>query len=62
MAEEIAAQAFEPFFTTRAGTGRGLGLVVVRQTVEMLGGHVDVASVSGAGTRVSLVVPVEVRA
>jgi two-component system sensor histidine kinase RegB len=62
MADEIAAQAFEPFFTTRPGTGRGLGLVVVRQTVEMLGGHVDVASVPGAGTRVSLVVPVEVRA
>lgn len=61
MTDEVAAEAFEPFFTTKPGTGRGLGLVVVVQTLEMLGGRVDVHSVPGAGTRVSLVVPIEVR-
>src|SRR5690606_15392541 len=61
MTDEVAAAAFEPFFTTKAGTGRGLGLVVVRQTLEMLGGRVDIHSVPGSGTRVRLVVPMEVR-
>ncbi len=61
MAAPVVAQAFEPFFTTKSGAGRGLGLVVVRETVEMIGGRVEVDSTPGVGTRVRLVVPIEVR-
>jgi two-component system sensor histidine kinase RegB len=61
MTDDVAAEAFEPFFTTRPGTGRGLGLVVVRQTLEMLGGRVDLHTMPGAGTRVSLMMPLEGR-
>lgn len=61
MSADVVAQAFEPFFTTRVGVGRGLGLVVVRQTLEMVGGRVEVQSTPGVGTRVRLVVPLEAR-
>ena len=33
MSEDEVARAGEPFFTTKPGTGHGLGLVVVRSTL-----------------------------
>ena len=38
-------------------SGRGVGMDVVRTTVDRLGGHVDVSSVLGEGTRVRLSLP-----
>jgi two-component system chemotaxis sensor kinase CheA len=38
-------------------SGRGVGLDVVRNNIEKLGGWVDVSSVAGEGTRVSLSLP-----
>lgn len=38
-------------------SGRGVGLAIVRETLERLGGHVVVASASGAGTTFRLVFP-----
>jgi len=42
-----------------AGQGRGLGLFVVKQTLEMIGGRLDIRSVAGTGTEVEIVVPRE---
>lgn len=57
MAADVLAQAAEPFYTTRVGQGRGLGLFVVRQTLELMGGRLTVTSEPGAGTHVELRVP-----
>lgn len=38
--------------------GRGIGLAIVRDTVERLGGTVDVASALGTGTKFTMTVPV----
>ncbi|MFL5302877.1 MAG: two-component system sensor histidine kinase NtrB [Anaeromyxobacteraceae bacterium] len=50
---------FEPFFTTRdVGQGRGLGLAVALGIAEGLGGGIEVESVVGAGTIVTVTLPV----
>ncbi len=49
-------KVFEPFFTTKEA-GTGLGLAIVRQIVERHGGRVELESVEGKGTRVTVFVP-----
>ncbi len=57
MDDATKAQIFEPFFTTKKGTGFGIGLATVRDMVNLLGGHVTVASSPGAGASFSVVLP-----
>jgi two-component system sensor histidine kinase AgrC len=45
--ESILGKVFEPGFTTKAGHGQGLGLHIVRQTLEAHGGSVSVTSRNG---------------
>jgi signal transduction histidine kinase len=53
--EEIKAQVFDPFFTTReVGAGSGLGLCVVRDILAAHQGEVLLDSQVGRGTRVTL--------
>lgn len=55
MSEEVRAQVFEAFFTTKAeGQGTGLGLSSVRQIMSARGGRVDVKSAPGAGATFTL--------
>lgn len=56
MEKEVAARLFEPFLSRRPG-GTGLGLALVRRTVEAHGGSVRVQSKPGRGTRVELRLP-----
>lgn len=58
MTPDVQARAFEPFFTTRSGTGIGLGLPIVAGIVERHGGRVEVATAPGKGTTVTVVLPV----
>jgi PAS domain S-box-containing protein len=58
MSAELAARAFEPFFTTRAGEGVGLGLPIVQGIVERHGGAVGLDTAPGRGTRVTVTLPV----
>lgn len=56
MSEEIRAQAFSPFYTTKA-QGTGLGLAVVFAVVKAHGGRVTLESTEGIGTQVTIYLP-----
>lgn len=62
MSQDIAARAFEPFFTTKAnGKGSGLGLSQVYGFVRQSGGHVAILSTPGAGTKLSIYLPLSTK-
>jgi len=58
MTPDVLARAFEPFFTTKEhGKGSGLGLSMVYGFVKQSGGHLNVESQLGYGTRIDLHLP-----
>jgi signal transduction histidine kinase len=57
VAPEVRDTLFEPFVTTKAGRGSGLGLPICRRIVEEHGGRLDLQSAPGAGTTVALRFP-----
>jgi PAS domain S-box-containing protein len=62
IAPHMLEQVFEPFFTTKAdGQGTGLGLSMVFGFVKQSGGHVEIDSQIGEGTRVQLYFPRSLR-
>ncbi len=63
MPPPLLARIGEPFFTTKSpGRGMGLGVFLARAVVESVGGTLSIDSQVGEGTRVSVVVPTEVKA
>lgn len=55
---DVLPHVLEPFFTTKdEGKGTGLGLPMIHGFVHQSGGAMDVDSVAGHGTRVTLVFP-----
>ncbi len=58
MSEEACAKAFQPFYTTKP-KGSGLGLAITRRLVEQHHGEIEIASVVGQGTTVTITLPVE---
>lgn len=61
MPPEILAHIMEPFFTTRED-GTGLGLAMVYGFIKQSGGDVTISSKPGAGTIVTLALPLHVPA
>jgi hypothetical protein len=58
MSTETLERAFDPFYTTKpAGQGTGLGLPVIRDIVQALGGTIEIQSEPGQGTRVAVYLP-----
>src|SRR5579863_6711804 len=59
--DEICNFIFSPGFTTAARvtsiSGRGVGMDVVRNNIEQIGGTVDLKSVPGAGTTFTIKIP-----
>ena len=55
---DVMQRIGEPFFTTRdTGQGMGLGVYIARSLVSQLGGQLRFESESGAGTTVTVVLP-----
>ncbi|NOY26004.1 MAG: hypothetical protein GXP62_09050 [Oligoflexia bacterium] len=58
MTEEVARHVFDPFYTTKApGVGTGLGLFVSEQIVRGQGGHIELHTLLGGGTRFVVILP-----
>jgi CheY-like chemotaxis protein len=55
--EDVIARVFDPFFTTKGAAGSGLGLASVQGIVSALDGHVDLTSIPGKGTTVTIALP-----
>ena len=55
MDEETQKKAVSPFFTGKTGKRFGLGLPLLAQAAEATGGHLDLNSAPGKGTRVRAV-------
>lgn len=56
MTPDLAARVFEPFYSTRT-RGTGLGLAITRQTVEDLGGRLDLQTAPGEGCAFTITLP-----
>ncbi len=57
MTDEIAHRASRLFFSTKEH-GSGIGLALVRRSVESADGRFDIETAPGAGTRITLSIPV----
>jgi signal transduction histidine kinase len=59
MSPEIQHRVFEPFFTTKkTGEGSGLGLSTVLGIIEKHNGFIDLNSILGKGTIVTVILPI----
>lgn len=56
MAEDVKEKIFDPFFTTKE-KGAGLGLAIVHNIIEALGGMIGVTSREGAGSTFTITMP-----
>jgi signal transduction histidine kinase len=62
IADKVLPHIFDPFFSTKSGepkTGMGLGLSVSQSLIEAMGGHIEVASRAGQGSRFTAIFPVQ---
>jgi len=59
MTEEIKANIFTPFFSTKSKAGTGLGLSITSRMISVHGGRIDVESEPERGTVFQIVLPID---
>jgi signal transduction histidine kinase len=57
MAPWVASRLFEPYFTTKPGTGTGLGLVTARAITRRHGGDITAATTVAVGSTFRVYLP-----
>lgn len=57
MPEEVKAQIFQAFFSTKGERGTGLGLMIIEKTIKAHQGTVQVESEKGKGTTFTITLP-----
>jgi hypothetical protein len=57
MGTEVRKNIFEPFFSTKKGPGRGLGLTIAYNIISSIGGTIEVESKIKKGTSVMVQIP-----
>ena len=58
MTPDVQARLFEPYFTTKAeGKGTGLGLVITRKIINEHRGNIDVQTMPGQGSTITVRLP-----
>tara|TARA_R110001583_G_scaffold134394_1_gene286088 strand:+ start:17942 stop:19426 length:1485 start_codon:yes stop_codon:yes gene_type:complete len=58
MSSDIQSQAKQEFFTTKA-RGTGLGLSICSSLINKLNGSMEINSIEGEGTKISIILPLE---
>lgn len=59
--ETTQCHIFEPFFTTKSpNEGTGLGLTLCHNSINEMGGHIEVDSTPGKGSTFKIILPVEI--
>jgi len=56
IAPEDFSRVLDPYYTTKS-TGTGLGLMIVQRIVQEHGGKINIQSVPGAGTTITIMLP-----
>jgi PAS domain S-box-containing protein len=58
MSQAIIDKIYNPFFTTKdVGKGTGIGMSLVSNFIKDMGGNIDIDSVEGSGTKISISIP-----
>ena len=57
MSDETKTRIFEAFYTTKKN-GTGLGMMITQEIIKKHGGRIEIESEEGAGTKVSVLLPV----
>ncbi|MCP5076349.1 MAG: response regulator [Rhodobacteraceae bacterium] len=55
--EESLERGLDPFFTTKAGDGSGLGLTMIYDFAQLSGGRIKISNIAGSGARVTVQLP-----
>jgi signal transduction histidine kinase len=57
MSQETLTHIFEPFYSSSASGGTGLGMVIIKSIIDAHRGVIDIESREGEGTAIHMRIP-----